>query len=115
MRVLDLARIPDDFELLQGLRSSRIGLLDGVGAAAEKAPDACCGSPSTSTRNQIGPTCARISSSVARRLGNEGGIGAIAALQAGERAIAGAFLLDHRLQIDIAARLQAKAGERSSA
>ena len=48
-----------------------------------------------------------------RRLGNERGIGAIAALQAGQRAVAGAFLLDDRLLVDVGRRLVAQRAERA--
>ncbi len=48
----------------------------------------------------------------ARRLGDQRGVGAIAALQAGERAVAGAFFLDHRLLIDVGRRHVAKRAER---
>ena len=39
-------------------------------------------------------------------LGDDGGIGAIAALQASQRAVARAFFLDDRLEIDLALGLQ---------
>ena len=45
-------------------------------------------------------------------LGDDRGVGLVAARQAGERAVAGAFLLDHRLQIDRRGGLHADVAER---
>ena len=48
-----------------------------------------------------------------RWLRDEGGVGAVAALQAGERAVAGAFLLDHRLLVDVRRRHVAQRAQRA--
>ena len=49
----------------------------------------------------------------ARRLGNQRSLGAIATLQAGQRAVAGALFLDHRLLIDVGGRHVAQRTERA--
>ena len=47
------------------------------------------------------------STPLARGLGDQRRVGPVAALQAGERAVAGEFLLDHRLDEDVGGRLEA--------
>ena len=51
---------------------------------------------------------------VPHRLGDEHGVGAVAALQAGEGAVAGALLLDHRLHMHVGGRLVADRGVSAS-
>ena len=59
--------------------------------------------PFRCTRNHRTPTCA-VTRHSWKRFGDQRGIGPVAPREAGERAVAGAFLLDHRLHEDIGRR-----------
>ncbi|KAG1251409.1 hypothetical protein G6F68_012284 [Rhizopus microsporus] len=104
MSVLAFAAIPAFFQFVHRL-DHEDGFLDGVGARARERRRRVLGVAVDQHLEPHGPDLGAHQHRQ-QRFGNECGIGAVAALQAGQRAVAGALFFHHGLQEHVGRRLQ---------
>ena len=110
VRMVDLARVPLRLQRLD-MRPDQQRLLDGVGAGRGEAGGGVLRVALDMHAEPDQPNF-RAHQPGFERFWHEGAIRAVAALEAGERAVAGAFLLHHRLEMDRRAQREARLAHR---